>query len=84
VEPAIVRGRLRVGANSRHGIGLAGGGALLRVLDQRLRQETHIPTHLAESPLTCVAIGAGRSLEEFAAMRTSARASPHCHNANRR
>jgi rod shape-determining protein MreB len=66
------------------GIVLAGGGALLRGLDQRLRQETHIPTHLAESPLTCVAIGAGRSLEEFEAMRTSARARSHSRNARRR
>ena len=56
------------------GIVLAGGGALLQGLDQRLRQETHMPTHLAESPLTCVAVGAGRSLEEFEAMRNSARA----------
>src|SRR4029077_19830315 len=56
------------------GIGLAGGGALLQGLDQRPRQETHMPTHLAESPLTCVAVGAGRSLEEFEAMRSSARA----------
>jgi rod shape-determining protein MreB and related proteins len=66
------------------GIVLAGGGVLLRGLDQRLRQETHIPTHLAESPLTCVAIGAGRSLEEFEAMRTSARARSHSHDAHRR
>jgi len=29
------------------------------------RDETQIPTHLAESPLTCVAVGSGRSLEEF-------------------
>ena len=50
------------------GIVLAGGGALLQGLDQRLRQETHMPTHLAESPLTCVAVGSGRSLEEFDAM----------------
>ena len=56
------------------GIVLAGGGALLQGLVGRLRQETHIPTHLAESPLTCVAVGAGRSLEEFEAMRKSARA----------
>ena len=56
------------------GIVLAGGGALLQGLDQRLRQETHMPTHIAESPLTCVAVGAGRSLEEFEAMRSSARA----------
>jgi rod shape-determining protein MreB len=33
-----------------------------------------MPTHLAESPLTCVAVGSGRSLEEFDAMRSSARA----------
>ena len=56
------------------GIVLAGGGALLQGLDERLRQETHMPTHLAESPLTCVAVGSGRSLEEFEAMRNSARA----------
>jgi rod shape-determining protein MreB len=56
------------------GIVLAGGGALLQGLDQRLRQETHMPTHLAESPLTCVAVGSGRSLEEFEAIRNSARA----------
>ncbi len=56
------------------GIVLAGGGALLQGFDQRIRQETHMPTHLAESPLTCVAVGSGRSLEEFEAMRNSARA----------
>jgi rod shape-determining protein MreB len=56
------------------GIVLAGGGALLQGLDQRVRQETHMPTHLAESPLTCVAVGSGRSLEEFDAMRSSAKA----------
>jgi rod shape-determining protein MreB len=56
------------------GIVLAGGGSLLQGLDQRIRQETHMPTHLAESPLTCVAVGSGRSLEEFDAMRSSQRA----------
>jgi rod shape-determining protein MreB len=56
------------------GIVLAGGGALLQGLDQRLRQETHMPTHLAESPLTCVAVGSGRSLEEFEAMKQSQKA----------
>jgi rod shape-determining protein MreB and related proteins len=62
------------------GIVLAGGGALLQGLEQRLRQETHMPTHLAESPLTCVAVGAGRSLEEFDAMRNSARARSRSRN----
>src|SRR5437016_4853644 len=33
--------------------------------DERLREETQMPSHLAESPLTCVAVGSGRSLEEF-------------------
>src|SRR6201747_1800012 len=44
---------------------LAGGGSLLQGLDERLREETQMPCHLAESPLTCVAVGSGRSLEEF-------------------
>jgi len=47
------------------GITLAGGGSLLHGLDERLREETQMPAHLAESPLTCVAVGSGRSLEEF-------------------
>ena len=56
------------------GIVLAGGGALLQGLDERLRHETHMPVHLAESPLTCVAVGSGRSLEEFDAIHRSSRA----------
>ena len=47
------------------GIMLAGGGAMLNGLDERLRHDTHMPVHIAESPLTCVAIGSGRSLEEY-------------------
>ena len=58
------------------GIVLAGGGALLHGLDERLRHETQMPVHLAESPLTCVAVGSGRSLEEFEAIHRSARARP--------
>ncbi|MFL5934887.1 MAG: rod shape-determining protein, partial [Gaiellaceae bacterium] len=53
------------------GIVLAGGGALLNGLDERLRHETQMPVHLAESPLTCVAVGSGRSLEEFEAIHRS-------------
>jgi rod shape-determining protein MreB and related proteins len=53
------------------GIVLAGGGALLQRLPDRLRAETHMPVHLAESPLTCVAVGSGRSLEEFEAIHRS-------------
>jgi rod shape-determining protein MreB len=48
-----------------HGILLAGGGALLRGFDGLLREETHLPVNLSDSPLTCVVVGAGRSLEEF-------------------
>ena len=47
------------------GITLAGGGALLRGMDQRMREECQMPCQLTESPLTCVAVGSGRSLEEF-------------------
>ncbi|MBM3697933.1 MAG: rod shape-determining protein MreB, partial [Actinobacteria bacterium] len=53
------------------GIVLAGGGSLLGGLDERLRDETEMPIHLADSPLTCVAVGSGRSLEEFEVMRRS-------------
>jgi rod shape-determining protein MreB len=47
------------------GITLAGGGALLQGMDQRLREECQMPAQLTDSPLTCVAVGSGRSLEEF-------------------
>ena len=47
------------------GILLAGGGALLHGLEQRLHDETQMPTIVAESALTCVAEGAGQALEEF-------------------
>jgi rod shape-determining protein MreB and related proteins len=47
------------------GMVLAGGGALLRSLDERLRKETGVPVHVAEEPLACVAIGSGRFLEEI-------------------
>jgi rod shape-determining protein MreB len=47
------------------GITLAGGGALLQGVDQRMREECQMPAQLTDSPLTCVAVGSGRSLEEF-------------------
>jgi rod shape-determining protein MreB and related proteins len=56
------------------GIVLAGGGALLTGLADRLREETQMPVQLAESPLTCVAVGSGRSLEEFEVIHRSAKA----------
>jgi rod shape-determining protein MreB and related proteins len=50
------------------GILLAGGGALLRGLDERLHEETGMQVRIAASPLTCVVEGAGRALDEFAAL----------------
>ncbi|MBI3872134.1 MAG: rod shape-determining protein [candidate division Zixibacteria bacterium] len=48
------------------GIVLTGGGALLRGLDKRLRQETNLPVNVADDPLTCVVRGTGRVLENMA------------------
>lgn len=47
------------------GIMLAGGGALLRGLDELIKNETHMPVYIAESPLDCVALGAGKALDNF-------------------
>ena len=46
------------------GIVMTGGGALLHGLDEHLRDETGLPVIVAEDPLTCVAIGTGRAMEE--------------------
>ena len=59
------------------GITLAGGGALLQGLEQRLRDECQMPCQLAESPLTCVAVGSGISLEEFEAIHRASKNSGH-------
>jgi rod shape-determining protein MreB len=50
---------------AQRGILLAGGGSLLRNFEERCRVETGMPAQLADDPLTCVAEGAGRSLEEL-------------------
>ncbi len=47
------------------GIMLAGGGAYLRGLDVLINKETNIPVHIAEAPLDCVVLGAGKALEDF-------------------
>ena len=46
------------------GIVLTGGGALLQGIDEVLRDETGLPVTIADDPLTCVALGTGRALEE--------------------
>ena len=47
------------------GIVLAGGAALLKGMDIRLREETELPIIMAENPLTCVVEGAGVALDEL-------------------
>jgi len=51
------------------GIALTGGGALLRGLDQRLREDTGMPIHLADKPLDSVALGTGKCVEDFDTLR---------------
>ncbi len=54
------------------GIFLAGGGALLRNLDVLLREKTGLPIFIAEDPLSCVALGSGKVLDELNLLRNVA------------
>jgi len=47
------------------GMVLVGGGALLRNVDRLLTQETGVPCYVADNPMSCVAIGAGKALENY-------------------
>ena len=47
------------------GIVLTGGGALIKGLDKLITESTKIPTHVAEYPLDCVAIGTGKALDNI-------------------
>jgi len=47
------------------GIIMTGGGALLKGLDRRLREETNLPINIADDPLTCVVRGTGKVLDDF-------------------
>ena len=51
------------------GIALTGGGALLRNLDERIREETGMPVHVADNPLDSVALGTGKCVEDFDTLR---------------
>jgi rod shape-determining protein MreB len=51
------------------GIALTGGGALLRGLDRRIREETGMPVHIADSPLESVVLGTGKCVEDFDTLR---------------
>jgi rod shape-determining protein MreB len=51
------------------GIVLTGGGALIKNLDKRLRDETGLPVSMAEDPLASVALGTGRMLSDFVLLR---------------
>jgi rod shape-determining protein MreB len=58
------------------GIVLAGGGAMLTGFDQLLRDETGLPVVVADNPLECVVVGAGKALENTGILyRVSARGS---------
>ena len=51
------------------GIMLTGGGALLKGLDKLISRETGIPAYIAENPLDCVALGAGKALENIGLLK---------------
>jgi len=53
------------------GMALVGGTSLLRRMDELVTQETGVPAWIAEAPMACVAIGAGRALEQYESLRRS-------------
>ncbi len=53
------------------GMALNGGTSLLRKVDQVLTRETGVPAYVAEAPMACVALGAGKALENYHILRRS-------------
>jgi rod shape-determining protein MreB and related proteins len=54
---------------SDRGVVLTGGGAMLKNLDRRIREETGLPVSIAEDPLASVVLGTGRMLTDFKLLR---------------
>jgi len=54
---------------SDRGIVLTGGGAMLKNLDKRIREETGLPVSIADEPLASVVLGTGRMLSDFKLLR---------------
>lgn len=72
VKNALEKTPPELGADiAEHGLMLTGGGALLRNLDQLLKEETGLPVHVAEEPLNCVVKGCGIALENMDKLRTA-------------
>jgi rod shape-determining protein MreB len=66
VKTALEQTPPELGADiSENGMVLTGGGALLKNLDRLLQEETGIPVIIAEDPLTCVARGCGKTLDQL-------------------
>jgi len=53
------------------GMALTGGGALLREVDTLLTEEAGVPAYVADNPIACTAIGAGKALEELPILQRS-------------
>ena len=63
-----IHGKMLYLASDR-GIVLTGGGAMLKNLDKRIREETGLPVSIADDPLASVVLGTGRMLSDFRLLR---------------
>jgi rod shape-determining protein MreB len=51
------------------GMVLIGGGAMLRKIDELITRETGVPAYVADAPIACVSLGAGKALEQYEILR---------------